>query len=193
MNNKLETKQIFLKKLTMRDRENFFKAFNSKYMTKYLSIPYPLTKTWIRNYIDNALEQFKNKTKYTWGIFSKKSETFLGVAVIKGIDTTNKTAQLGYAIKNKYWNKGLTFICVNLLLKYSFLDLDLNRVEIRVDIENDKSIQFANKLGAIKEGIIRETLFHDGKFHDLYLYSILKKEYFEKYPHLKESSHQISG
>jgi len=44
-------------------------------------------------------------------------------------------------------------------------------------LENAASIKVLDKLGFMREGIMREYGYWKGQYHDLYLYSLLKREF----------------
>jgi ribosomal-protein-alanine N-acetyltransferase len=168
---------IAFKKLTINYLANFQRVFNNEEFSHYLNCPYPLTRDWSKEYIESSMEKFEKGEKYTFAVISKKTNSFIGVAVIKNIDKKNRIAELGYCIDKAYWNKGFTEMSVYLLLEYAFTRLNINRIEIRVDCENKKTINFMDKLGAMQEGKLRQAVFNNGKFCDIYLYSIIHDDY----------------
>ena len=164
----------------MRYAKDFKQLFNDPTITRYTSIPYPLTGTWIRDYITTSMEKYDSKEKLTWGIFKTDIKKFVGVGVIKDIDYKNKVGKLGYSVGKHYWNRGYTLMAVRLILKYAFEELDLNRIEVRIAPDDEKSIKLLEILGGEKEGEMRKAFCYNNSFSDVYLYSILKKEYLER-------------
>jgi RimJ/RimL family protein N-acetyltransferase len=176
----LKNNVLYMKKLTHKYTGVFHAMFNSKVMTRYMTIPYPLDRRWVSRYIKVAMDKFDKGDKYTWGVFRKLTNTFLGVAVIKNIDDENKVCEVGYAIGQKYWRRGFTSMAASLVIDYAIKELDINRIEIRVDCENENSCKFIENLGAVQEGVIRQALYHDGGYHDLIMFSILRDEYLAR-------------
>jgi len=168
---------IIFKKLTISFIADFQRVFNNEDLCQFLNCPYPLSRDWARDYINTAFKQFEKKEKFTWGVINKRTNLFIGVAVIKNIDYRNKTAEIGYCLEKESWYKGYTEMTVRLLFEYAFTKLDINRIEIRVDCDNRNTINFMNRLGAEQEGRLRQAVFHDGKYFDIFLYSILHDDY----------------
>ncbi|HPO49571.1 MAG TPA: GNAT family N-acetyltransferase [Spirochaetota bacterium] len=176
-NSTLSNNVILLKKLTMRYSKDFFEVFNDKQFSFYSTIPYPLKISWVKNYIKKSMEKFDLQEKYSWGIFRKTDEQFLGVAVLKNIDNENRTARLGYSVGRNFQNMGYTNMAGRLILDFAFNSLNLNRIEIRVDCADTKSIKLLDELKAVCEGKLRAAVYKNGKFYDLTLYSILRSDY----------------
>ncbi|MCG8571706.1 MAG: GNAT family N-acetyltransferase [Spirochaetes bacterium] len=173
----LTNKVIYLKKLTMRYARDFKKLFNDPFITRYLTIPYPLEQAWIRDYITSCMEKHDAGEKYAWGIFKADINKFVGVCVLKDIDQKNRVAKLGYSVGKRFWNNGYTLMAVRLILKYAFTNLDLNRIEVRIDMEDEKSVKLLEEVSGKKEGIMRSALLYENSYRDVYLYSVLKNEY----------------
>jgi RimJ/RimL family protein N-acetyltransferase len=176
-NMNLSDNYITLKKLTLRHSNDFFKVFHDPEIARFSTTPYPLKLSWVRNYIRNSMELYDKDEKYTWAIFTKVTGQFVGVAVLKNIDTKNRSARLGYSVGQKYRNRGFTKMAVKLILDFTFKELNLNRIEIRIDGMDERSITLLKDIGATYEGKLRSAIDRNGNFQDLMLYSILQKEY----------------
>ncbi len=170
---------IYLKKLTLKYKRDFKILFNDQEMCSYLSIPYPITVSWIDEYITESMDLFDRGEKYTWGIFKAGTEQMIGVGVLRDIDYKNRVARIGYSTGRKYWNNGYTMMAVKFMLHYAFKELELNRIEVRVDKNDDRSIKLLEHIGGVREGILRQAFFYNGKYRDIDIYSILKTEYYE--------------
>ncbi len=168
--------QVVLKKLTMKYADEFFRVFNDKELSKLVSIPNPLKKSWVKEYIEKAMFLAEKGDRYTWGVFNKE-DMFVGVVLLKRIDINNKTAELGYTMGRKYWKNGYTEMAARAVLNHCFKKLDLNRIEVRVFMGNPESCAFVERLNGKLEGVLREASFNSVGFNDMYLYSILKKDY----------------
>ncbi|HBD96365.1 MAG: hypothetical protein A2015_10880 [Spirochaetes bacterium GWF1_31_7] len=176
----LSNKIIYLKKLTLKYVSSFKSLFNDPEMCRYLSIPYPLNDKWIKDYIGDSMEMYNQEEKYTWGIFRHSLDDLVGVAVIKDIDSKNRVARIGYSTGKKFWNNSYTIMTVRLILDYAFRKLNLNRIEVRIETDDQRSMKLLNEIGAIQEGLMRQAVYYNDTFKDLYLYSILKNDYYNK-------------
>jgi ribosomal-protein-serine acetyltransferase len=102
---------------------------------------------------------------------------FAGLVGIKDMDTTNNKAELGYWVSPKFQNRGLATSVSGFLIKYCFTELNLNRLQIRIAIDNEKSLRVAEKLNFRFEGIERDGELLVSGYTDLKVLSLLKKEF----------------
>ena len=103
---------------------------------------------------------------------------FAGLIGYKETDLKSKKAEIGYWLSQTAQGKGIVIQSVQYLIHIAFEELGINRVQIKVAIENKKSRKIPEKLGFQLEGVERDgELLVDGVFTDIAVYSILKREY----------------
>jgi ribosomal-protein-serine acetyltransferase len=69
--------------------------------------------------------------------------------------------------------------CCRFLVRYAFLTLDLNRVEIAVAVHNARSRAIPERLGFKFEGVLRAREHLRGTYLDHAMYSQLRAELVE--------------
>ncbi len=79
--------------------------------------------------------------------------------------------EMGYFIDEEYWGKGIATEAVKKLEKIAFEELELIRLEIRMEPENTASIKVAEKCGYSKEGLVKKAYLRDGVYRDCLLYA----------------------
>ncbi|MEH7884605.1 GNAT family protein [Bacillus sp. JJ1609] len=147
-------------------------------------------RTWLP-WVDNMLsaEQFYTIIKLWKKQFHEKSGFHLairhrgilaGSISLHGVDWFNSQASIGYYLIEKMQGKGIITRAIQAVLSYGFLELGLNRIEVRCGRTNYKSQAIPEKLGFIKEGIIRDGEYLNGGFHDLIVYGLLSREWQQK-------------
>lgn len=114
-------------------------------------------------------------TEFAFVILS--ADAVIGRIGIYKIDGQHKIGEIGYWIAEKEQGKGIITRCSRAIIEFGFSTIDLNRLEIKCGTQNVKSKHIAEALHFTKEGIIRQGEYLNGKYVDLYLYSLLKKEY----------------
>jgi RimJ/RimL family protein N-acetyltransferase len=65
---------------------------------------------------------------------------------------------------------------VRKIIEICFIDLQLNRVQLYMSVNNHASKKIAEKVGAKLEGIMRERIVREDKIEDAYLYSVIKSD-----------------
>jgi ribosomal-protein-serine acetyltransferase len=101
---------------------------------------------------------------------------------LAGIISLNSSSvrcmEIGYWLGEKYQGKGLMTAACKAMIGHSFVELDINRIEIRVEPDNDRSKAIPGRLGFTYEGTQRQKGMNaDGKAVDLMMFSLLKEEW----------------
>ena len=137
------------------------------------------SETLLRDYIDNAMEEQKNKTRYYFIIFDKKKNAYAGSTGFLNISNADSRVEIGATwIDKDFQRTGLNRNCKFLLLSYAFEELGAERVELKTDERNTTSRNAIEKIGGKFEGILRShTLMHDGYRRNTVYYGILKNEW----------------
>lgn len=100
-----------------------------------------------------------------------------GMAGFHPVDWANRNAETGYWLGREFTGRGLATASTEALLREGFLEMDLNRIEIRCASDNLRSIAVARRLGMVYEGTLREEEWLYDRYVDHDVYSILKREF----------------
>lgn len=73
------------------------------------------------------------------------------------IDNRNRVGIIGYWIGEKYKGQGIMSQSFEAMIDYGFNTLNLNRIEVRVAVENVKSRALTERFSFHHEGIIRDA------------------------------------
>jgi RimJ/RimL family protein N-acetyltransferase len=76
-----------------------------------------------------------------------------------------------------YWNQGYGSDAMQLLLKYGFNSLNLNRIYLHVFDTNPRAIRAYEKVGFVLEGRLRQDIFLNGSYVDVLMMSVLRSEW----------------
>lgn len=125
------------------------------------------------------LKQFAENNGFNAGIRYKGQ--LVGSIGLHQIDWQNSQTSFGYYLAHHAQGKGIMSRAVKGLLNYCFFQLGLNRVEIRCGVGNYRSRAIPERLSFTQEGVIRDGENLYGKFHDLVIYSMLSKDWANRY------------
>lgn len=130
-------------------------------------------------YIANALSYRKEKARYTFVVYSKKDNAYVGSTSLLNISPSNCRLEIGATWYGKEFQRtGINRNCKFLLLEYAFDILGAERVEFKTDERNLASRKAIERIGGQFEGILRRhTLMHDGFMRNTVCYSILINEW----------------
>jgi len=181
----LEDDCVLLRPLTTEDCENlrYFSANEPDIWT--YSSQKAAGEEHLKKYIATALEARAAGNEYPFIVFDKRTNEYAGSTRFYDIQLQHHTLQLGFTwYGKKFQGTGLNKHCKYLLLKFAFEQLGMERVEIRADNLNARSIAAMKSIGCTVEGILRShTIKSDGTRRDSIVLSILKHEWFE---HVKQ-------
>jgi RimJ/RimL family protein N-acetyltransferase len=89
-----------------------------------------------------------------------------------------RSAEYGIVIGDKrFWHKGYGTEITRTMLHHAFGTLNLNRVFLRVYAPNQWAMQAYERAGFIREGCMRAAEYREGAYEDVFLYSILRREW----------------
>lgn len=120
-------------------------------------------------------QQFSENHSCNLGIFFRGE--LVGSIGLHQIDWFNKFTNVGYFLAKKAEGHGIMTRTVQSILNYTFSYLGLNRAEIRCGVNNLKSRAIPERLGFVLEGKIRDGENLLGHYHDLFLYSMLSRDW----------------
>ena len=160
---KLEEK-IKIRPLKLSDKAELAKLANNKKIWDNLRdyIPYPYTERDAEFFINLTKDKVP---KQTFGIeYNGELSGVIGLVVQK--DVYQKSAEIGYWVGEPFWGNGIATKAVELISKYGFDKLDLNRIFGGVFEYNITSMKVLEKNGYEKEGIFKNAIVKNNKVYD---------------------------
>lgn len=133
------------------------------------------------NYLTSALSKRAMKDSYPFIVFDKTTNTYAGSTRFYDYQKVHNTVQLGFTWYGKeFQGTHVNKNCKFLMLEYAFETLGVERVELRADNNNARSIAAMKSIGCTVEGILRSNCAaHKNGRRDSIILSILKDEWFE--------------
>ncbi len=100
----------------------------------------------------------------------------IGNIVLVDIDAAHRRAELGIAIGEKeHWGRGYGTDAIRVVLRFAFEVLNLRRVELITDIDNERGIRAYEKCGFVREGVLRAKRLRYGEPLDMLIMSVLRE------------------
>ncbi|MDY0406800.1 GNAT family protein [Virgibacillus sp. 179-BFC.A HS] len=126
-------------------------------------------------FIEKSLKRFAEGNGYWAGIWYR--EKLAGSVGYLYIDWKDKKTEIGYWLGKNFEGIGLATQACKLLIDHAFSELKLNKVEINVASNNEKSKAIPKRLGFKNEGCIRSYEFLNGEYLDRVVFGQLKDEW----------------
>jgi RimJ/RimL family protein N-acetyltransferase len=108
------------------------------------------------------------------------SDELVGCVYLLGISWVHRSAEFAIMIGRKdYWNRGLGSRATRAMLDHAFCDLQLNRVWLHVNHDNNRARRVYERVGFRHEGTLRSAVFKNGHYVDVDVMGILASEHAE--------------
>ncbi|MDX8046909.1 GNAT family N-acetyltransferase [Gracilibacillus sp. S3-1-1] len=85
-----------------------------------------------------------------------------GTISFNTIDKQNKVGKIGYWLGEEFQGNGIMVRAFPSIIKYGFKDLELNKIEVHVATENNKSRVLPELFGFEEEGRLRQAEWQNG-------------------------------
>lgn len=126
------------------------------------------TELWIKQLPD----QWKARENFAF-IIRDRFNRAVGTCGLSHPNWQHRFANLGYWVRTGETGKGYAPAAAKLVASWGFRELELNRIEIIMAVENKNSRRVAEKTGATYEGILRSRLQVCGGAYDAHSYSLI--------------------
>ena len=100
-------------------------------------------------HVSESIQASQAGSWYEWAISRVDSHAFLGRVGLDRIDREQRTANVGYWVRTGCTRQGIATAAVRLVARLAFEDLDLERLEFVIGVDNVASRRVAEKAGAI--------------------------------------------
>ncbi len=161
------------------DIADFFQYYSNPQVSKYILAEIP------KNLEDAKYELlywrniFYNDEGIYFGIANKSTGKLIGTIGLTTHNKYNNRIELSYDLAQEFWRKGIMTKAINVIIKFTFETLRINRLEAITSTFNEPSILLLEKCGFKYEGCLRQHRYHLGKYVDVYSFSLLRQDYFE--------------
>jgi len=135
----------------------------------------------LKDYVEIAVNGYKEKTILPFIIYDKQKQAFAGSTRFGLINHKNKVLHIGWTWLGKaFQGTGLNKNVKFLMLNHAFEVMQFEKVEFSIDERNIKSRKAVEKIGGTLEGTLRKnTVMQDGFRRSTCCYGILKDEWNE--------------
>ncbi len=169
--------RIYLRPLEPTQDNHLYSTWmNDEEIRRYFSI-YPTSDFRGRERIEQLYRDGKH---IIFGVALKSDNRLIGMVGLKDINNVNQTAEFYVIIGDRAaWGMGYGTEATKLMVRYGFMELNLNRIQTQDMEENIGGWRADEKAGFKYEGTLREVILRFGKYHNVRVYSLLRSEYLE--------------
>lgn len=111
-------------------------------------------------------------------VYTKDTQEFVGVINLNSIRLDPfSSGSLGYYADESKTGKGYMKEAIRLVLRHSFQNIGLNRIEVNIQPENTSSIALIKSLGFEREGFSRKYLMIGNEYKDHERWAFLAEDF----------------
>jgi len=116
-----------------------------------------------------------------WAIRKLEDDAIIGFIALFNLYKQHGDTLVAIAVgERQYWSHGYGTDAMRVMLRYSFLELNLRRVGLIVFEYNPRAIRSYEKAGFVHEGRVRGAMQRDGRRWDCLNMGILREEWLAK-------------
>lgn len=174
---------LYLRMVKLRDAEELFQLTEASrcYLREFLPwLDFTVSLEDTRLFIQGSIEKYARNEGLAAVIISNSQ--IAGVVSFNELDWEKKIACIGYWLGERCQRKGIMTKSVRGMSNYAFRHLDMNRVEIRVAVGNEKSRAIPERLGFKEERTIPQAEWLYNRYVDHAIYGMQKEEWLKKFP-----------
>lgn len=167
--------KIYLRSIEKDDASHLLRGACHPEIRHSLFIYFPQNLEGIREFIDRL---YKDKETILFMICERESDRPVGQTGFFRCDWGSRAAIFYVGLFDPD-DKGRGFggEATRLIVKYGFENLNLNRIQLHVWVDNAAGVKAYKKAGFQVEGTLRQAMYHDGRYCDFYVMGILREEY----------------
>lgn len=123
-------------------------------------------------FVQRAITWWESGEAYSFAIFERDGDRYLGGTGINFIHPVHRFANLGYWVRSSANGRGVAAAAGRLVARFGLEDLGLHRLEVVVAVGNRRSERVAEKMGAVREAVLRNRLLLHGQPVDAMMFSV---------------------
>jgi ribosomal-protein-alanine N-acetyltransferase len=135
-----------LEPVTLAHAAELQRLFEDPGVVEHLTFPSPYPPGEMAKYIADAMHEREQGRKYVFAIAERDGKPS-GIALLKGVDASAGTGELGYALGREYWGGGRATTAAIAVLDFAFDTLHLHTVTAICGELNAGSLRVLEKLG----------------------------------------------
>jgi [ribosomal protein S5]-alanine N-acetyltransferase len=175
----IESAHLIFRKLNESDCDAIFKLFSDTEVMKYDGGRIMTDVKEASYYIDvfSNPHSYYRMNSIRWAVERKDLNTLIGTCGFKNLDRVSHHAEVGGNLLTEYWDQGYGSEMMQVLLKFGFEKMKLNRISALTRTENKAVLKILKKFHFQQEGMMREYQYVNGVFINVLLFSLLKSDY----------------
>jgi RimJ/RimL family protein N-acetyltransferase len=167
---------IRLDPLTGADARHFVAVIDDEPVRRFTLVPAGADEEFIRGWVQRYEVGWEDGSRAGFSIRDAGGDAFLGFAAIVKLDLDAREGEIGYMVTPAARGRGASARAVELLTRWGFDELELERLELRINVDNTASERVAERAGYRRDGVLRNVHFKEGLRNDTGVWSRLRTD-----------------
>jgi ribosomal-protein-alanine N-acetyltransferase len=179
---------VTIRELQARDAASLSALLTTDAVTQFIHRP-PSNVEGFARFIEWTQEEQAAGRQITFAIVAPGEDTAAGIIQVRACDPDFTRAEWGFVLAERYWGTGLFMASAQIVLRFLFDFVGLQRLEARSVVLNGRGNGVLYKLGATREGRLRRAFNKNGKYFDEMLWSLTASDWRQGRRHTPPQSH----
>jgi RimJ/RimL family protein N-acetyltransferase len=167
---------IRLEPLREADVPDFVALVHDDDVRRFTLIPTGAGETFVRGWLARYETGWQDGSRAGFCIRDAQTGAFVGFAAVVHLDLDAREGELGYMVDPAARGRGASVRAIELLTRWCFDELELERLELRIDVTNAASERVAKRAGYRLDGVLRNAHFKEGLRSDTGIWSRLRND-----------------
>jgi RimJ/RimL family protein N-acetyltransferase len=167
---------IRLEPLAQAQAADFVELIKDSDVKRFTLIPGGADGAFVRNWLGRYEAGWLDGSRAGFCIRGAADGAFYGFAAIVHVDLATREGEIGYMVAPAARGRGVSARAVELLTRWGFDELGLERIELRIDTANTPSERVAERAGYRRDGVLRNVHFKEGLRSDTAVWSRLRSD-----------------
>lgn len=187
----METERLVLREHISEDANAILEIFGDIEVMRFFGMKPIQSLNAARKMIDYFKKSSEENGLNRWAVVLKDLDAVVGSIFYTNIEKPYFRAEIGYLLSRKHWGKGIMTEALERIISFGFEQMNLNKIQALITIDNQRSFALIERLGFCREGVLREHNFNyvDNKFDDIYAYALFAR----KHNILRDDSNESSA
>jgi [ribosomal protein S5]-alanine N-acetyltransferase len=138
--------------------------------------PYPLPDGYANEWIHSTHKAMGKGESFHFAIIN--NQNILIGCIYLFINKRHNKGEIGYWLGKPFWNKGYCTEAGEVIIKFGFEELGLNRIYADAFTKNPASSKVMQKLGLKYEGLLKQSCLYKGVYEDVVIYGVTKSDFY---------------
>ncbi len=166
---------VVLRKIALEaDHLDFFNYITNPQVTNYLAADdIPHSPEGAKIELGYWEKMYDRQVSVYWAVALESNNQIIGTAGFNYWNKGQRRAEISYDLDYNHWGKGISTNAVKAITNFGLKDMQVQRIQATVAVDNIPSIRVLEKSGYKREGMMEKYGILNGQAKDFYLYSKL--------------------